>query len=59
MRKQKSPPAYLVRVITDSRDARRDKFITRHAAQALYEAGKLAIDLTNSRSTYVYTEVVK
>jgi hypothetical protein len=46
MKKPKKPT--LVRVIRDSRDAKRDYFIPWNEAKRLYEANKLAYDLTNS-----------
>lgn len=46
--KKTIPYQDLVRVIVDTRDARKDRFIERRLAKELYVAGKIDWDQTNS-----------
>ena len=55
-RMKKKKPEFIEksRVIVDSRDGSKDKFIPTKIARELYEQGKLAIDVTNSVYERVY-----
>lgn len=45
------------RVIVDSRNSKKDYYLPTTEARRLYQEGRLAIDLTNSKSNNViYTE---
>jgi hypothetical protein len=47
----------LSKITPDARDGRKDKFIPREKARELFEAGKLYVDVTNSRTERVYCPV--
>lgn len=53
-RQNKKPQVDMARIIIDTRDGSKDKFIPRSEARALFENGKLAIDVTNSVYENVY-----
>jgi len=52
--KKKTKPIELSKVIVDSRDGRKDKWIPTKIARELYNSGKLAVDVTNSVYERVY-----
>ena len=54
MRKKRPEPIEKSKVIVDSRDGSKDKFIPTAIARKLYDEGKLAIDTTNSVYERVY-----
>jgi hypothetical protein len=56
MRKRQSIPKVVEksRVVVDSRDGSKDKFIPTLIARKLYDEGRLAIDMTNSVYERVY-----
>lgn len=55
--KMKSKVIEKSKVIVDSRDGRKDKWIPTKIARELYEAGKLAIDVTNSVNERIYCPI--
>lgn len=57
LRKPEPKPIEKSRVIIDSRDGSRDKFIPTSIARKLYDDGKLAIDVTNSVYERVYCPI--
>lgn len=57
MRKKKPEPIEKSKVIVDSRDGSKDKFIPTSIARRLFDEGKLAVDTTNSINERVYCPI--
>lgn len=53
-KRTQAPRVPMSRVIVNTRDAGTDKWIPTATAQRLYDEGKLAVDLTNTKSVRVY-----
>jgi hypothetical protein len=59
-RKTKEPHVDMARIIVDTRDASKDKFMPRKEAIIEYNAGRLHVDATNSKDNeIVYTRPTK